>query len=82
MSVSVNDSGTFREAQQIFVNDAGTWRTIKKVQVNDNGTWRTVFPDTLNFSSGTIGVQTVTIPGGVYEVSVSVYVVFPLWGSR
>jgi hypothetical protein len=73
MAVSINNSGTFVEAQQIFVNDSGTWRSIKKVQVNDNGTWRTVFPESLNFSSATIGVQTVTVPAGLFEVVVSVY---------
>lgn len=37
---SVNDSGTWRDIDQIHVNDSSTWRRIKRAWVNDSGTWR------------------------------------------
>lgn len=43
MPLSINDNGTWREAQGVYVNDAGTWREIQEVYVNDAGTWRSVF---------------------------------------
>ena len=41
--LKINDSGTWRNVQQVQVNDSGTWRDIQEIYVNDSGTWRTVF---------------------------------------
>lgn len=41
--LKINDSGTWRNVQQVQVNDSGTWRDIQQIYVNDGGTWRTVF---------------------------------------
>ena len=46
MTLEINDSATWRTAQQVQVNDAGTWRTIQDIKVNDAGTWRTVYTAT------------------------------------
>lgn len=39
-TLSVNDSGTWRDIPVVSVNDSGTWRKIRQVAVNDSGTWR------------------------------------------
>ena len=39
---SINDTGTWRRANEISINDAGTWRRTKEIYVNDAGTWRLV----------------------------------------
>lgn len=43
MTLHLNDSGTWRQAQSVYVNDNGTWREIQEIYVNDAGTWRSVF---------------------------------------
>ena len=45
MSVHVNDSGTWRNIQEIYVKDSGIWRQIYTETINDSGTWRSVYPD-------------------------------------
>lgn len=50
MALEVNDSGTWKEAQEVHVNDGGTWKEAQEVWVNDNGTWKQVF--TTSTSSG------------------------------
>lgn len=43
VSLEINDSGTWRNLDEVYVNDSSTWRQIKQIQHNDSGTWRTSY---------------------------------------
>jgi hypothetical protein len=71
MSISVNDSGTWRTIKIVSANDSGTWRDAKAVYINDNGTWRTVYGNNSGTQTFSVGTTTWTVPEGVFSISVT-----------
>jgi hypothetical protein len=71
MTLHVKDSGTWKQAQEVFVKDGGTWKTCADVLIKDAGTWKSVLyqAGSQEFSAGSSG--TFTVPAGVYTITVS-----------
>lgn len=65
--ISVNDSGTWREAEEVHVNDSGTWRAIQEIYVNDGGTWRQVFSASIHETTITVGNDGVPLQYGYIQ---------------
>lgn len=68
MTLSVHNSGSYIEPDEVFVKDGGVWRTTKELHVKDGGAWRKIFPiaGTQTFNGGTTSF---VIPQGVYSLS-------------
>ena len=72
MSLHVNDSGTWKQAQEVHVNDGGTWKSCLDVYVNDGGTWKSALYESGSQNFTTAGSTTFTVPAGVYSLTATI----------
>jgi hypothetical protein len=73
MSLHVEDSGTWKQVNQVWAKHSGSWKSCTDVLVNDGGTWKSVLysPGSSNYT--TAGTYSFTVPSGVTSLTVSVY---------
>jgi hypothetical protein len=73
-SISVNQSGTYKEVVQAYVRDGGVWKSPTEIYVNQSGTWKQVYPaESGSQTYTTPGSYNFTVPSGITSVTVSVY---------
>jgi len=72
MSINVNSSGTWKEAQEVYVKDGDAWKPCTDVLINHSGTWKSALyaAGTQEYSSS----GTFTVPNGVYSLTVTLLV--------
>lgn len=73
-TISVKDSGTWKEAKEILVKDAGTWKAVKEVHVKDAGVWKKAFPETGTQTYSTAGTYSFVVPNGIYSLTMPLLV--------
>lgn len=69
MTISLNDSSTWRTIAGLHVNDSGAWREIVLQYVNDAGTWR-VTHDVVNLANVSASHDAVAPANGVASIRV------------
>jgi hypothetical protein len=70
-SISVNQSGTYKEVVQAYVRDGGVWKSPTEIYVNQSGTWKQVYPDTGSIVY-TSGSGNFTVPNGVQTITYTI----------
>lgn len=68
-TITVNDSGTWKDAKEIFVKDSGVWKAVKEVHVKDAGVWKKAFPESGTQAYSTAGTYSFVVPNGIYSLT-------------
>jgi hypothetical protein len=74
MTLYVKDGGVWKQPQDVYIKQNGAWTRIEGgIYIKDTGNWFKAYPESGSQSYTTPGTYSLTVPAGVYSMTVSVY---------